>query len=316
MTENTLAQRVPVIDISGLRTGSDAERRRVAREIGDAARSIGFLSITGHGIPTDLLRETFVQARAFFDLPQSEKDKVASNGGYRGYIAPGSLSNGDLQESFDLGVEYGPGEIDPYSNRPLVSANRWPESLPGFRDTLLGVFRDSFTVFAEMHRAIAIDLGADPEYFTPLFGKNYGFRISQYSVVEDPFKALGASPHTDFGSLTLLAHDSPGLEVQADDGTWIRVDASPETLVCNIADCMLRWSNDAYRSTRHRVVNPTTKPRISVGFFANANLDAMVEPLPSCVGPDRPAHYAPIEFGDYMQAKFSGPYLPQNEAAN
>jgi isopenicillin N synthase-like dioxygenase len=304
-----LAQTIPVIGVAGLQTGTDAERRRVAREIGDAARSIGFLSITGHGIPADLLAATFEQSRAFFDLPRAEKDRIATNGGYRGYIHPSSLKNGDQQESFDMGVEFGPGE-DPYGDRPLTSGNKWPE-LPGFRETLLAVFNASFAVFEEMHRAIAIDLGADPEFFTPLFGRNYGFRLSHYAAVADPTACFGASPHSDFGNLTLLAQDSPGLEVQGQDGTWIPVEVTDGALVCNIGDMLARWSNGTYLSTRHRVINPTTKSRFSVGFFANADLDAIVAPFPSCVEAGQLPKFPPIEFGEFMQDRVKSGYVPE-----
>jgi isopenicillin N synthase-like dioxygenase len=305
-----MTQTIPVIDIAGLRTGSDAERRRIAREIGDAARSIGFLSITGHGIPAELLAATFDASRAFFALPREEKDRIATNGGYRGYIHPSSLKSGDQQESFDLGIEYAPGEVDPFGDRPLTSANKWPE-LRGFRETLLAVFNASFAVFEEMHRAVAIDLGADPEYFTPLFGRNYGFRLSHYAAVTDPSTCFGASPHSDWGNLTLLAQDSPGLEVQGQDGTWIPVAVTAGALVCNIGDSLARWSNGSYLSTRHRVINPTGKPRFSVGFFANADLDAMVEPLPSCVQLGQMPKFPPIEFGEFMQARVKSGYVPE-----
>jgi len=37
---------VPIIDISGYFTGSASEKQRIAREIGKACRTIGFLVVT------------------------------------------------------------------------------------------------------------------------------------------------------------------------------------------------------------------------------------------------------------------------------
>jgi len=298
---------VPVIDISRLRDGADAERRRVAREIGDAARSVGFFCVTGHGMPADLLAEGFVQARRFFALPEDVKERVAFRGEFRGYAGFGSLTNGDVRESFDLGVDPPPGVEDRFAGRALVTRNRWPE-LPAFRETMLACFDESFALFEAMHRAIAIDLGANPEFFAPQFGRNYGMRITRYPAVADPHAAYGASAHSDFGNLTLLAEDAPGLELQTLDGAWVPVDGSGGALVCNIGDCLMRWSNGTYRSTRHRVLNLTDRDRVSIGFFANADLDVMIDVLPSCTSAERPPRFAPVEFGSYMQSMFSEDY--------
>ena len=59
---------------------------------------------------------------------------------------------------------------------------------------------------------------------------------------------------------------------------------------------MMRWSNDRWRSTQHRVAIPETDKwshsrRLSFGFFVVPEYDAMVE----CVSNDgSPAKYPPI----------------------
>ena len=35
----------------------------------------------------------------------------------------------------------------------------------------------------------------------------------------------------------------------------------PGALICNIGDCLMRWTNDVYVSTPHRVVNPVGRER-------------------------------------------------------
>jgi isopenicillin N synthase-like dioxygenase len=298
---------VPVIDLAPLRGGSDAERRDVARKIGDAARTVGFFCVTGHGMPAPLLADGFAHARRFFALPEDVKERVSFNGAFRGYAGFGSLTNGDVRESFDLGVDVPPEVEARFAGRPLVTRNRWPE-LPGFRASMMACFDASFAIFDAMHRAIAIDLGADPDFFKPQFGFNYGMRITRYPAVADPHAAFGASPHSDFGSLTLLAEDAPGLELQSLDGSWVPVDGSGGALVCNIGDCLMRWSNGSYRSTRHRVLNLLDRDRVSIGFFANADLDVTIGVLPSCTSADRPPQFEPVEFGTYMQSMFSEDY--------
>jgi isopenicillin N synthase-like dioxygenase len=42
------------IDIEPFRTGSEHDKRRVAREVGRACEEIGFLTIVGHGVPEEI----------------------------------------------------------------------------------------------------------------------------------------------------------------------------------------------------------------------------------------------------------------------
>jgi isopenicillin N synthase-like dioxygenase len=41
-----------------------------------------------------------------------------------------------------------------------------------------------------------------------------------------------------------------------------------------------------------------------IPFFHAPNADAMIECLPGCSGPGRPAKYAPVIFGDWARMKF------------
>src|SRR5690606_6291653 len=77
----------------------------------------------------------------------------------------------------------------------------------------------------------------------------------------------GVGEHTDYGLLTLLAHDgTPGLEVNA-GGRWIAVDPDPDLIVCNLGDMLDRLTLGRYRSTPHRVRNTATTDRLSLPFF-------------------------------------------------
>jgi isopenicillin N synthase-like dioxygenase len=94
-----------------------------------------------------------------------------------------------------------------------------------------------------------------------------------------------------------------GLQVQAADGTWLDVVPEPGALVVNLGDAMARWTNDRWRSTMHRVVVPERR-RQSIAFFHNANWDARIECLPTCLDADGAARYAPIEAGPHLMHKF------------
>ena len=57
--------------------------------------------------------------------------------------------------------------------------------------------------------------------------------------------------------MTILRQDAVGgLEVLGIDGAWAGVEPAPGAFVVNIGDLMARWTNDRWRSTLHRVVDP------------------------------------------------------------
>ena len=113
--------------------------------------------------------------------------------------------------------------------------------------------------------------------------------------------ADGRGAHTDYGNLTLLATDDVGgLEVRTRAGQWIEAPVIPGAFIVNIGDCLMRWTNDVYVSTPHRVVNRSAKERYSIAFFYDPNPDATVETIPSCVGEGEVVRYPPILAADYL----------------
>ncbi len=127
---------------------------------------------------------------------------------------------------------------------------------------------------------------------------------------------IRASAHTDYGSLTILAvDDAPGgLQVQDVNDQWESVKAPSNSFVVNLGDLMARWTNDEWRSTMHRVINPPqdddqqqqaqkSNRRQSIAFFHCINYDAVVECIESCKSPENPPKYEPILAGVHLLQK-------------
>ena len=98
----------------------------------------------------------------------------------------------------------------------------------------------------------------------------------------------------------------PGLQVRPRGGDWIDVPHIPGAYVVNIGDCMMRWSNDTYVSTPHRVL-PPKRVRRSVAFFVEANPDTIVAALPGTGIPK----YPPIRAADYLRSRLDATYAPK-----
>jgi isopenicillin N synthase-like dioxygenase len=189
--------------------------------------------------------------------------------------------------------------------------NLWPD-LPGWRDTMLAYFNATWVVGRRLHRAIAVDLGLDPDFFEDKLDQPMAtLRLLHYPPQPPAADAgqIGAGEHTDYGDVTLLLTDSvAGLEVRKRDGTWIAAPHMPGAFVCNIGDCLMRWTNDVYVSTPHRVVNRSGRERYSVAFFLDPNPDADIACLPTCVGPGRPVKYPPVTGADYLRERLDATY--------
>jgi isopenicillin N synthase-like dioxygenase len=106
-----------------------------------------------------------------------------------------------------------------------------------------------------------------------------------------------------------MTDGEPGLQVRARDGDWIDVPRVENAYIVNVGDCMMRWSNDIYVSTPHRVLTPKNTRR-SVAFFVEANPDTIVAALPGTGDPKYPA----IRAADYLQSRLDATYAPKETA--
>ena len=315
----SMTPEIPIIDLRPLREGGEEGLRATARAVGEACRGVGFFYATGHGVPAELRAATFEASRRFFAADPAVKGAVsiersAHNRGYAGFgteaLDPGKAA--DLKEAFNTGLDLPADDPEVVAGLPFRGVNLWPE-VDGFRPTLLAYFDAVWMLGRNLHRAFAVDLGLPPEFFEPKLDRPMAtLRLLHYpprpaALAEGQ---LGAGAHTDYGNLTLLATDEVGgLEVRRrDGGDWIAAPVVPDAFVCNIGDCLMRWTNDTYVSTPHRVVSPAGRERYSVAFFLDPNPDAVVACLDGCAGPGRPAKYPPVTAADYLRQRLDATY--------
>jgi isopenicillin N synthase-like dioxygenase len=315
---NDATDDIPVITLNGLRSGRHADLARVGAEIGRAARGLGFFSVADHGISQDLVDAVFAESAAFFALPPAEKERlsVVNSTSYRGYVRFGEEKldpalPGDIKECFNAGPDLAADDPDVLAGKPFHAVNQWP-GLPSFRPTLLRFHRAALELVVLLHRAIAVDLNIEEGFFDQYFTEAVGvLRLLHYPPHPGTFdgSVYGAGAHTDYGNLTLLAQDAVGgLEVRKRDGGWTVVPPRAGTFVCNIGDCLMRWTNDAYVSNAHRVVNHSGRERYSVAYFGDPNSDALVKCLPSVLAAGKQPKYPPITYAEYLRSRYDATY--------
>jgi isopenicillin N synthase-like dioxygenase len=319
---------VPVIDISSFRMpyADAAARSEVVRQVDEAARTVGFMQITGHGIAAATLEEFTRATDAFFALDADTKAKYRCPPGInRGYTPPkaeslanslGLVSAADLFEAINVGscTADHPGLDLPAD---VYAGNVYPAGeVPGFEAAVQEWFAAAGRVARTMVRIFGVALGGREDYFAHVTDHSIdvlrmnNYRLPDPAVQLDPGQ-LGMGAHTDYGIVTVLWADQvPGLEIHGADGQWHPVMPADCALLVNLGDAIARWTNDEWISTMHRVAAPRVAgalvPRRSAAYFHDGNVDAVIECLPSCVTAANPARYKPVTVGEHLAAKLAG----------
>jgi isopenicillin N synthase-like dioxygenase len=278
---------IPIIDVSELVDGTPG-RSTGASELGQACRESGFFYIVGHCVDEGLQLRLRELSREFFaqDVETKMSIRMALGGrAWRGYFRVGDeLTSGkpDQKEGLYFGAELATDHPLVEAGTPLYGPNLFPDTPPGFRETVL----DYMAALTRLgHRlmaglALSLDLDLEESYFADRYtGEPLTlFRIFNYPPPGDP-ALWGVGEHTDYGLLTiLLQDDAGGLEVRSRSG-WVSAPPVPGSLVCNIGDMLDRMTKGLFRSTPHRVRNPAPRARLSFPFFFDPNFFARVQPI-------------------------------------
>uniref|UniRef100_A0A0E0F042 Fe2OG dioxygenase domain-containing protein n=1 Tax=Oryza meridionalis TaxID=40149 RepID=A0A0E0F042_9ORYZ len=186
---------LPVVDLASSDLGA------AAKSVRKACVEYGFFYVVNHGAE-GLVEKVFGESSKFFEQPLGEKMALLRNRNYLGYTPLGadkldasSKFKGDLNENFCIG--------------PIRKEERlpcWKETMKLYRGTALATGKRILSL-------VALSLNLDAEFFDcPLAF----LRLLHYpgEINESDDGNYGASAHSDYGILTLLATDGiPGLQI-------------------------------------------------------------------------------------------------------
>src|SRR5215213_8197564 len=141
MTKHT----VPTLTLAHMDLTHRDSFLRFSQCVGDALSQFGFFGLCGHEITQELIADSYREARQFFELPQSTKQKYLQPqiiGQPRGYSSVGPASdNPNYLAQFKEFWHIGP-------NSERHNPNVWPSESPDFQQTfsklymkLIGVSR-------------------------------------------------------------------------------------------------------------------------------------------------------------------------------
>lgn len=255
---------IPTIDISNNLDKSTAHS--IGRDISSAFEATGFCKIVGHGVSSNILKNSYGIMEYFFNQDTEYKKLFSNKNGQLGYFALGSEhakdhNIPDLKEFFHV-------------MSPLKYDNVWPSD--AFRGASVNLYSAMYVTAVETLSCLDEYLGTNFSF--DIVGGNSLLRLLHYPSLEK-FKdlspgAVRAAPHEDINLITFLpAATTSGLELLTKEGKWESVDANPGELVVNVGDMLQMASNGRFKSTTHRVVNPMDSgsqgARYSIPFFVH-----------------------------------------------
>jgi isopenicillin N synthase-like dioxygenase len=298
-------QSLPIVDVSSLVSGQAHGLEQTVAALRHAACDVGFLYVTGHGVPEALVTGLEAAAREFFALPDETKRQyyIGRSTNHRGYVPSGEEvfygQSKDTKEAFDLSRDM-PAADYGAANR-LLGPNVWPAELPAFRSAVNAYYERAFDLGRALLRGFALALDLPGTYFDEHLARPPSqLRLIHYPASEPGSDAMGIGAHTDYECLTILHATSPGLEVMNGAGQWVSAPPVRGAFVVNIGDLLEVWSNGVFVSTSHRV-RPVREERYSFPLFFTVDYETRVEPLPHLSREG--ARYPGLISGDHLLAQ-------------
>ena len=287
--------RIPIIDIGCYLAGEPGADRALAVAITRTCVDTGFLVLSNHGVPQQVIDRAFAAAADFFARDEAFKLALKIGAENIGYLPYG----GQTVRTSTVHKNTKPNYSESfYITTPdaATDRNQWPPDMTEFRAATVSYFTTMRTLAHRILPAFALALDLPRDYFEPDFANSNGtVRLIEYAPqLHDENDLFGFAPHTDGSFITFLPQSKyPGLEVRTSSGDWICPPAVKGTLVVNTGEMLSRYSNDRFVPTPHRVINRTPHKRHAMPFFYGPNRDRVIHCVPTCVSVDNPPRYQP-----------------------
>lgn len=220
-------------------------------------RDTGFVTISNHPIPHDLIDNVYSEWEGFFS--NNDKFKYLFDKNSQDGFFPFLTENAKDSTIKDLKEFY---HIYPWGKLPHSIGSSTMilfDEILSLATELLGWIEQACP--SEIRNNFSIPLKSMIHESTSNL-----FRIIHYPPIaeSDDASALRAAAHEDINLITvLIAGSEPGLQAQDLNGEWHNISCDKNTVVVNSGDMLKIASNNYYPSTTHRVINPDTSLNVS-----------------------------------------------------
>lgn len=312
----------PTIDVAALHGAATPARDALDARVIEALATRGSFVATGFsGCRGN--DEAARRVLAFFDLPQADKDAIATCRArpgnpnvYRGYYPLLDGQGFAYNETLDIGPER-PGTVpDLPGTDGFREHNRWPghEPHPGWKQETLAYVATVHGLALAVLRAIARHTGRDERAFVAAcLQGNSTLRLLHYFAPPDDYvptearspkelhdelgRRIRTQRHIDTGVMSILWQDpNGGLQMLGRDEAWREVPVVADGLSVHCGDLLKGMTDGLIEATPHRVAGGGSE-RWSLGLFVEPDYDAMVLP---------PDGTTPITYAGHLVNEFPG----------
>ncbi|CAK9324092.1 unnamed protein product [Citrullus colocynthis] len=274
---------LPLIDLKGLRSSNEKERVACGREIFEASEEWGFFQVINHGICTELLSRMNKEQMKLFGVAFEKK-----------------FTSGILDNSYRWGTPTAthPNQFS-WSEAFHIPLTKVSEAACyGEFIYLREVMEELASAMSKLAKSLAgvlvESLGHRKELLENICDESTCFlRLNHYPICPFSGEVSGLVPHTDSDFLTILHQDCGGGLQLMKGSQWVAVKPNPEALVVNIGDLLQAWSNDTYKSAKHRVVANPMQERYSIAYFLCPSYHSQIG---SCRQPSAYRHFTFAEY--------------------
>ncbi|TYJ02554.1 hypothetical protein E1A91_A13G237500v1 [Gossypium mustelinum] len=291
----------PVIEFHS----SDLERgtegwNRLCKRVREACETFGCFEVVYEKISKNVREDVFGLLKELFDVPVERKQKNTSPIPFHGWVGP-------CKEISLLYEGFGLGDASNYDSIKSFAQVIWPDGHPHFCD----IMHTMTTQMEELNKLIWLMIIDSYELGNRSLDMNYKtlMRMMKYIPPQQGEYESGLFAHTDKPLSTLICeHQIPGLEIEVNDGQWIKLfNLSPSSFVFVVGDTLKAWSNGRLKAVTHRVMMNEGKDRYSMSAFAVPNENTIIKAPKELIDEQHPQLYKDFDFKDYLLFVYSDP---------
>ncbi|KAL4375997.1 hypothetical protein GQ457_02G028220 [Hibiscus cannabinus] len=293
---------IPVMEF---RTGSpDLERgtegwHQLCKRVREACETYGCFQMVYERIPKKLRDDTFGLLKQLVEeVPLERKQKNVNPEPYHGFIGPCT------EESLYEG--YGIVGASNYDGVKSFAQLMWPDGHPRFCETVHTIVKQMKELTSMIWLMIIDSYGLGEKWESVVPNYDMLLRMMKYKAPPSGVYEKAFHSHTDKPVSTIICDDLvSGLEIELDDGRWVKLSSSPGSFFFVVGDPLMAWSNGRMKAVNHRVMMSGNKDRFSMACFAVPAEGTIISAPKELVDDQYPQLFNDFNFMDFILFAFS-----------